>query len=247
MAGTILNPVKAVLFDLDDTLFDHRAASGRALAAVREAVPAFKAVAYDELERRHAALLETLHTTGVLRGVMSVQEARETRFRRLLGELGADAPAEEVSAIASRYRAAYMAARCPVPGARALLGALRPHVRLGVVSNNLLAEQQAKLVWLGMQHFFDTVVTSVEEGVSKPHPAIFLAALSRLGVTPDAAVMVGDCWVSDIAGASGVGMRAVWLNRCGRPCPDPAMAAEIHSLEPASTVVPTVLDGVRID
>jgi putative hydrolase of the HAD superfamily len=121
--------------------------------------------------------------------------------------------------------------------------ALGANVRLGVVSNNVLSEQEAKLEALDLRRFFDAVVVSAEEGISKPDPAIFDAAMSRLGVTRDAAVMVGDSWASDIVGAAGVGMRAVWLNRRAEACPDPAMATEIRSLEPTSAVTSIVLDG----
>ena len=68
---------------------------------------------------------------------------------------------------------------------------------------------------------------------------IFLADLSkgRIG----AAVMVGDSWPNDIVGA---GLRAVWLNRYGAACPDPALAVEVTSLEPMVRVV-EILKGGR--
>ena len=45
---------------------------------------------------------------------------------------------------------------------------------------------------------------------SKPHPAAFREAASRLGVLPERCVFVGDQLSADIAGALGSGMRAVW-------------------------------------
>ena len=234
---------KAVLFDLDDTLFDHRATSRRALAAVRAEVQAFRALDLDDLERRHVAVLEELHQAGVMQGERSVDEAREERFRRLLTFAGVGAPPELASAVAARYRDLYAASRCAVPGALALVERLARRVRLGVVSNNILAEQEAKLAQFGMRALVDALVVSADVGVAKPDPAIFQIALSRLGVRPGEAVMVGDSWPSDIVGATRAGLRAVWLNRHGEPCPDPSLAREIRSLEPASTVASVILNA----
>lgn len=234
-------PAHAVLFDLDDTLFDHRATLRTALAAVRGEVPAFQALDLDDLERRHGVLLEELHHAGVMQGVMSVDQSREERFRRLLEGVGAPAPPGLVASVAARYRNLYAASRRPVPGALALLEVLGRRVRLGVVSNNILAEQEAKLAEFGMRPLVDVLVVSAEEGVAKPDPAIFRIALSRLGITPGEAVMVGDSWPSDIVGATRAGLRAVWLNRTGEPCPDPSLAAEIQSLEPAASVAQVIL------
>ena len=237
-------PPKAVLFDLDDTLFDHRATSRAALSALREEVPALQALAFDDLERRHVAVLEELHHSGVMQGVMSVDEAREERFSRLLEAAGTPASPEAAAAAAARYRDLYGAARREVPGARALVEALARRVRLAVVSNNILAEQEAKLNEFGMRPFVDALVVSAEVGVSKPDPAIFQIALARLGLPPGEAVMVGDSWPIDIVGATRAGLRAVWLNRTGEPCPDALLAAEIRSLEPTTAVSRVVL-GTR--
>lgn len=62
----------------------------------------------------------------------------------------------------------------------------------------------------------DAVVSSGAHGKTKPHPTIFQAALERLGVEPEAAVMVGDSIEDDIEGASTVGMRGVLLDRENR-------------------------------
>jgi putative hydrolase of the HAD superfamily len=62
----------------------------------------------------------------------------------------------------------------------------------------------------------DAVVSSGAHGKTKPHPTIFQSALERLGVEPEAAVMVGDSIEDDIEGATMVGMRGVLLDRENR-------------------------------
>jgi hypothetical protein len=53
--------------------------------------------------------------------------------------------------------------------------------------------------------------------------------------------MVGDSWAHDVVGANTAGLRAVWFNRRGEPCPDPRLAIEISTLEPAAEVAATIL------
>jgi HAD superfamily hydrolase (TIGR01662 family) len=75
---------------------------------------------------------------------------------------------------------------------------------------------------LGLQ--FAAVVSSEAAGCYKPQPDLFREMLSRLGVSPQAAVYVGDRQFEDVTGASQVGMRAVWVNRLAAPL-DPTLPA----------------------
>jgi putative hydrolase of the HAD superfamily len=114
-----------VLFDLDDTLFDHDGATLRALAVLRAEEPAFACWSPGELAARHRAVLEALHAL-VLTGRVSIETARAERFRRLLEDAtGGAAPTGRPAALADRYRRAYESAWRPVAGAPALLSAVR--------------------------------------------------------------------------------------------------------------------------
>lgn len=226
---------RAVLFDLDDTLFDHRRSARAALQAVHDRHAAN--LDFAEFERHHGVYLEQMHLE-VLAGRLGLDDARRERFRRVFLALGVTLDPEAVDAVASAYRAGYMTARRALPGAAALLTALRPHARVVIVTNNLLEEQQDKLQHCGLAPLVDVLVASQDVGVSKPDPAIFRIALERAGVESGSAVMVGDAWINDVTGAHRAGIRAVWFNpqRAARPA-EPADVAEIHALEPAEDVV----------
>jgi putative hydrolase of the HAD superfamily len=132
--------------------------------------------------------------------------------------------------------------RRALDGAIDLLVALRPHVRIGIVSNNLLDEQREKLALCGFEPFVDALVVSEEAGMSKPDPRIFHLALDRLGVPADSAVMVGDSWPADIVGARAAGVRAIWFNPRRLPRPDePEGVPEIASLAPAVEIARTIV------
>lgn len=234
--------LKSVLFDLDDTLFDHHYSSRCGLAAVQQDFECFQEIPLDELLRDYTELLNESHPK-VLQGALSLEESRVDRFYRLFSQVG-----EEVSPIVAqfsveRYQKAYRAARRPVPGAIHLLRNLKPIVKMAVVTNNLVREQREKLEYCGLSPFVDHLVVSEEVGAAKPEPTIFQAALERLHCDATEAVMVGDSWDDDILGAYGVGIRAIWLNRFLRPCPDQTIASEINSFEAHDEVMDLILRG----
>jgi putative hydrolase of the HAD superfamily len=231
-------PLRGVLFDLDDTLFDHHYATSRALSALLAGEPSFAAWTMDELARRHGEVLEAMHAE-VLAGRVSIESARRERFRQLLVAAGnADAGANERAGdLARRYRSSYEAAWRPVAGAAALLRALRSaDLRVAIVTNNVVVEQVLKIRYCGLEPLVDALVTSEEVGVAKPDARIFHVALERLGIQPGDAVMVGDAWPTDIQGAVAAGIRPVWFNRLGRATRDLAIA-EIAALEPTDQIV----------
>lgn len=224
--------VRAVLFDLDDTLFDHRGCSRLALGAVHAAHPKLRQMAFAEVERLHGTLLEELHQR-VQVGDLSVDAAREERFRRLFAAAGLEEDEEAIAQVAQSYRDGYRQRRTPVAGARSLLRLVRSRARVGIVSNNLLAEQEAKLRHCNFSALVDVLVVSEETGVSKPDPRIFAAALERLGCRAENAVMVGDSWLADVRGALAAGIRPIWFNPLRLPTPDiEGAAAELRALHP---------------
>lgn len=239
--------LRTVLFDLDDTLFDHAGCARCALEAVHGACEAFAGMPFEAFARAHARILEALHL-DVLAGRRGIDEAREERFRLLLAEVGAaadgDADRDLARRSAARYRERYVTERRALAGAAALLEAARAHVAIGIVTNNLLDEQVEKLRSCGLDRYVDVLVASEDAGVSKPDPAIFRIALDRLGCAADEAVMVGDSWQADILGAQAAGVPAVWFNPAGLPRPDPAVPV-LPALAPADVALRTIFDAHR--
>ena len=235
--------LRAVLFDLDDTLFDHLRGARAALRSVHQMHTCFRMSAFGEFEQAHARCLEELHAR-VVRGEIGIDAARLLRFRRLFADVGVEPTHEELSATAAMYRNNYMAARQPIEGALALLTELKPRVRIGIVSNNLLQEQRDKVRLCGFEDYIDALVVSEEVGVAKPDPQIFAIALERLGCDASESVMVGDSWANDIEGAHAAGIRAIWLNRTGRTMPDAEKRVrEVTALAPLEPVLAAIFEG----
>ncbi|HEY7056455.1 MAG TPA: HAD family hydrolase [Vicinamibacterales bacterium] len=232
---------RAILFDLDDTLFDHHQSSVAALRTVHERFA--PSAAFTAFERHHTKYLEEMHIE-VLAGRIEMNEARRERFRRVFRALGLDLPADRSDAVAMAYRTGYLTARRAMEGAAELLAALQGRARIGIVSNNLLDEQVEKLQFCGLDGFVDALVVSEEAGVSKPDPAIFRIALDRVGAQAEEAVMVGDSWAADIVGARRAGIRAIWFNRwrAPRPADDASPVEEIAALTPVGPILSLLFD-----
>ncbi len=237
-----------VLFDLDETLFDYRHASRMALMDLRRRYPILASAGLDNLQQRARDILERIHD-AVVRGRMTTEQARLERVRRLFETCGATPPDGILDRAAEAYGAVYARSRRAVPGAAAVIDALRRHTAVravAVATNHLIEVQRDKLDATGLTDRIDFMVTSEEVGSLKPAPVLFDAALARAGVPAAAAVMVGDSWEGDVVGAVGAGMRAVWFNRAGEAMPagpESAGVRELRAFEPVETACRVILSG----
>lgn len=231
---------RALLCDLDDTLFDHSGATRAALSVVRESASVFQVWSLSEFDRRHRVVLEALHLE-VLAGKWTVEEARVERFRQLLGNAGVhESRTRVLDELSWGYRRAYEAAWRMIPGAVQLAAAVKAAGwQLVIVTNNVVREQRLKVERGGLAPYVDALVTSEEFGASKPDPRIILHAIDRVGSSLEDTVVFGDSLATDIAGGRAAGVRTVWFNRWRAESPDPDLA-EVHTLEPAAEVLRTL-------
>ena len=237
---------RAVLIDMDDTLFDHSLTCRDAIGRLRTAEPFLRRRPLDDLWHDYLRLLNSgPSSTGIRAGGVTIDEARVERWRQLARSCGADLVDGESRRISQLYRRNYQKLRRAVPGARDLLSRLHRRVKVVVVTNNEVAEQQEKLAFLGFGSLVDGMVVSEAVGVAKPDPRIFEAALSTAGVEAEEATMLGDSWAHDIVGAHGVGVRPVWFNRFALPRPDDLPVAEVRSLRPAAPTEEVLIGGPR--
>ena len=86
--------------------------------------------------------------------------------------------------------------------------------QVGVITN-LRRDLDELCQRVGLSPYLDFTVGSEEVGIEKPHPPIFMAALEKVGVSPEEVLHVGDQVRSDVMGAEGVGMKAILIDRSG--------------------------------
>ncbi len=204
---------KAVIFDLDDTLYDHLHSARHGLIELAKRYPLMQSVSVLELEDRYSDALESIHLR-LLKGEVNQSTARIVRMQQLFASFGIDVGDQTAFDEYKRFRADYDSAGQVVAGTHDLLCQLRAiNIRLAIITNNMVSEQWPKLEQLDLTRHFEVVSISEEVGASKPDRKIFDVTLDRLSLNVDEVVMVGDSLTSDIAGAIYIGMQCVWLDR----------------------------------
>jgi putative hydrolase of the HAD superfamily len=140
----------------------------------------------------------------------SMDEVAAAVLARLLGRAPS---ADEAAALAGSFLRDWNRGVLYPPGIRDLVAGLAGRFRLAVVSNtNQAGLVEGHLAAMGIDRYLDAVVTSVEIGWRKPHPAIYAAALTRLRIPPAGAVFAGDTYEADYAGPVAAGMTAFLID-----------------------------------
>ncbi|KAA0964920.1 HAD family hydrolase [Sporosarcina sp. ANT_H38] len=114
-----------------------------------------------------------------------------------------------------------------------VLDHLKDTYKLVLLTNGSPSLQHTKLeITSELVPYFDQIIISGAFGIGKPDASIFQHVLAESGVTADEAIMVGDNLMTDILGASRVGMRSVWINREDKlPSEEVVPTYEIDHLE----------------
>ena len=204
--------IRAVIFDLDNTLTDFMRVKEVSIEAAADAM----------LDAGLDARLQpggdgTPVRERVVRRIRDVYDREGIEYQKVFNsflqeELG-EVDYKFLAAAIVGYRRARESALVPYPHVHLTLHRLmRRGLRLGVVSDAPRENAWLRLVYLNLHHVFDHVVTFEDTGMRKPDPAPFEAVLRRLGVTAEEALMVGDWPDRDMAGAKALGMRTVFAH-----------------------------------
>jgi len=190
--------IRAIFFDLDDTLLDRTSTIDAFLQTqhhryVGDLVP-------------YALYRERFHTLDQ-HGYANKTEV----FTTLIAEFAILATAQ---ALVTDFRERAWQTCHLFPDARAVLRELRTRgYRLGIITNGSVESQHAKLQATDLTALVDVALISAHEGVKKPDPTIFERAASRVELTPNDCLFVGDNPYTDISGAYNAGFTPVWYKR----------------------------------
>ncbi|MYT33622.1 MULTISPECIES: HAD family hydrolase [unclassified Streptomyces] len=204
--------LRAVLWDIDDTLFDYTGSDRTGVLRHLRAEGLLAAYGGEAAAlARWRAAMET-EFARFLAGELGFLEHRRARARTFLGTPLSDA---EADAWFARYIAHYEASWQLFPDSLPALEALAPLVRQAVLSNSSTANQERKLTVLGIRKRFEAVLCADGLGHAKPAPEAFREACATLGLPPAEVLYVGDRLDVDGLGARDAGLAAVWLDRTG--------------------------------
>jgi putative hydrolase of the HAD superfamily len=257
--------VRAVIFDLDETLIEEEASNdASALTAAEIAVVrhGFDRVALlTALRKRSRELFVSGPMIDYCRDIgISAREAlwgsftgddfslvqlrqwipgyRLRSWTAALEEVGVDDQA--LAAELAEFFAIDRSRRHVVfSESEQVLHDLKKKFRLALITNGAPDIQSTKIDGSNLASFFETIIISGDHGFGKPDHRIFRLALERLKVAAHEAVMVGDSLNRDIAGARAAGIRTIWINRYQRTLTDshPVPDIELTDLRDLPTLL----------
>ncbi len=225
-------PIKAVLFDMFDTLMmiekDHAfyspAVKGMHSYLVQNGVQVSFATFRDAYIKARDALYEAADP--------NMEEPHfDLRVKNALIDLGfkSQAESEVVRGATEAFCREFMNYVSIDQEAASALKALHEKYRLGIVSNFAIPECVTKILDRhGLTGLFDVIIVSAAVNKRKPHPEIFLKAVRQLKLKPDEVAFVGDTVDADIKGGREAGMKTVYIER--RPQKD------LENTQPDQTV-----------
>jgi putative hydrolase of the HAD superfamily len=210
--------LKAVLFDVDDTLCP---TTEFAQLARRNAVKAMVSAGLELSEDEVAGELDEV--------ISEFSSNYEHHFDKLLLRLPSTAfkhgnRALVIAAGVVAYHNTKFLELRPFPGVHELLSELRAaHLRLGIITHGWSVKQAEKLIRLDLVRFLDpdAIFISDEIGISKPNPKIYARAVRSLGLAPEEVMYVGDSPINDIAPPRQVGMVTVWARKASKQLESP--------------------------
>lgn len=202
--------IRNVFIDLDDTLFDFKAAER---AAMKKALEELSLSSDDETVKRYSEINKELWR-ALERGEISRSSLKVRRFEILFSELRVQRSPEEAKTI---YESHLSNGHIFMPGAPELLEALYGKYRLYLASNGSLSVQVGRIKSSGISKYFEKMFISEAIGYAKPTLQFFEYCFSEIdGFSRNETIIIGDTLSSDILGGINSGIHTCYYNPRGK-------------------------------
>ncbi|BFL46257.1 HAD family hydrolase [Lactonifactor longoviformis] len=206
----------AVLFDVDDTLYDRKVPFVKAYKEIfggRYQVPAERLY---ESNSRHSDEVFELSSTGV----MSMRDMYIYRIQKAFADFAISIGEAEALAFQEAY-AKHQRKLDLAEGMREVLSLCRDRgITMGIITNGPSAHQWEKIKTLGADAWIpkENIFISGDIGAAKPDVSVFQLAEKSMGLSGEAVYFIGDSYKNDVEGAKKAGWIPIWLNRRGWKC-----------------------------
>lgn len=237
-------PLRAILFDIDDTLVPTSEFARRARAnAVQAMVDAGLGLPAEQVERELAEVIAEFSSNY------------DHHFDKLLQRLRPDSldalnPALIVAAGVAAYHDTKFRELAPFDDVFPLFEDLREAgLTLGIITHGWTVKQAEKLVRLGLVPFLSpkAIFISDQIGISKPNPKLYLTALRDLMLRPEEVMYIGDSPAHDVAPPKQIGMVSVWAKRAARRTLEGTDIEPDHVIESFDELRPILRDQYGVD
>lgn len=227
--------IKAIFFDVDDTMYDHLYPFQRAISEVVKHIEPFP---FEDAYHRMRYYSDKLSVQYGGAEVMAKQgidsKMQAERFQFALADFGVTLSFEQAELVQQTYLATQFNITI-FPNVDILLLSLKEKgYTVGLLTNGAEHHQTKKIKALQLDKIIDenNIFISGKYGTDKPDPAIFRLINNTLNIDAAQCLYVGDSWRNDVIGASNAGWNMLWFNHRGQACPKADMKVEqVNSVE----------------
>ena len=217
-------PPKAVIFDTDNTLYPYDPSHRAALAAAEEKACKLLGVAR---ERFREAYTEARDAVKRQLGETASSHSRLLYYQRAIERLGMKSQLLMTLDLEQTYWRTFLGASALFPNVKEFVQDLgSAGIATAIITDLTSQIQFRKIIYFGLDGFFDYVVTSEEAGADKPAFAPFRLAIEKLDLPPAEIWMIGDNAAADIDGGRSAGMVTLQKRHAGVAVVDGANGAD---------------------
>ncbi len=229
--------MNAIIFDIDDTMYD--------------LCWPFAMAVHEVFGSRYDSIIENVYIRSRVRsdevfedwneGKITSDDMYAYRNQKAFEDNGIEISREEALKIQCFYKK-YQKKISITPTVRSMLTELRDKkVTIGLISNGGSDNQWAKVRTLGLTEWVPekNIIISGDVGISKPDPRIYDIAREKIGISVENAWYIGDTYINDIEASKKAGWNSVWFNRRNNTIPEngPMPDYEIHTEEEMASIV----------
>ncbi len=204
--------IKAIFFDLDNTLLDSAKAQTNAICEFKKFYDIFSKTDDIEFARLWDDIAEETYNR-YLNKEITFEGMRTERMKKIFSYYSINITEEEAKEKFEIYLNLYEKNWILYDDIEKNLEQLKDKYKLGIISNSDANQQRKKIVYTGLNKYFSYFFISSEVGYSKPQKEIFEIACKTLKVKPENCIMIGDKYEVDIEGSINAGMQGIWINR----------------------------------
>lgn len=204
--------IKAIFFDLDDTLVNSKEAEHDASIEFKKLFKEFDGME-DEYFASLWRKLANEQYERYARKEISFERNRINRIIELFSLVGIEKKDDEAKEIFDKYLYFYEKNWKVYGDVIETLDKLKTQYKLGIITNGNGIQQRKKMELTKIRDFFSEIIISGEVGFSKPSREIFEIACSKIKENPEDCLMVGDNFKLDIQGSENAGLNPIWVNR----------------------------------
>lgn len=222
--------IKAIFFDLDDTLHDHLFPF---LNAFKTTFPIYDEQVHMESLYKKFRDYSDLLWIEYSKNELTLEEHRVNRIVLALESFNIRITNEAASEFQKQYDLMLNNLQLFPEVPELLVTIINKGYKIGIITNGPTEHQFNKIKSLGLTKYItrEWIFISDEVGIAKPNPEVFSHVAKKVKLLPDELLYVGDSWPNDVVAPSGAGWQSIWYNlRKRQPSTDYKPAAEIDRI-----------------